>query len=71
MGAFVIKKEGKYLMDKDSIEPEAYSEDIHAAEIIKTKEEAEDVLANGITIMGVEGEIIVPVEIKEILDEVQ
>ena len=64
--SFVIKKDGKYLMDRDSSDLD-YSSNIYDADIVETEEEAEGVVACG-KIEGVVGEIVVPItiEIKEI-----
>ena len=67
--AFVIKKEGMYLVNPDLTMawPTNYSNNIDEAGIIETEYDAEDVVAAG-KIEGISGEIAVGVtiEIKEV-----
>ena len=66
MTGWVVKKDNKYLMDAGSNDTDNYSADIYNAEIIKTEEEALDVVAAG-EIEGIVGEIAVEVNIDLIL----
>ena len=61
--SFVIKKDGKYLVDSEvEVDVVTYTEDIYGAEIIETEYEAEDIRSTGED-LGIVGETIVPVSI--------
>jgi len=64
--AYVVKKDGRYLVDCDVVSSDNYTEDIDEAGIIETEFDAEDIVATG-KIEGITGEVVVKVtiEIKE------
>ena len=61
--AYVIKKDGRYLIDSAPVDP-AYSENIDDAEIIEEEVDATDVVETGKRDLEIVGETVIEVNIE-------